>query len=283
MPFLTLNGHTISVFNATPRKTLTQKGSARRSFKGQIRDSRRNIRRAWRMDACFLDYEEAVSLENVIDGVGHYIGFTDGLEATTGLNPQPGFGAFILDLSLAIPSTSISSGIRSAADPSFIIEYNAQLISKWTVQWRETTDGTNWSIITERSDGAIWADGVRNDSYVSLATLGVASGVATFTDGNGDLEAMTDLAILPYEVTEDHILSWHSSTRPFSPLPVLRVEGDITQESVIWAVGNISDIKYIQKPREYPGIGWLNNAKVISFELGEVNESFISDTGYIQE
>lgn len=280
MPFLSLNGHTIKVFNATPRQTLTQKGGARRSFKGQIRDPRRNIRRAWKMDACFFDYDEATMLENVINGLGHYVGFVDGMEATTGLNPDPGFRDLFFRPSTSVPSTNITGMITTPLTGNFRFDYDAQLGADWTVHWRED-DSSTWEIITKRSDGAQWVSGVRNDAYVTAAEVTVSSGVVQGRDANSNLENMTDLAILPYLATESHILSWHAATERFSPLPVLRVEGDLFSENIIWGVGQVGDVRYIQKPEDIPGIGWLNNAKIVSFEIAEVNETFIADTEYV--
>ena len=84
MAFLEVNGITMPVANATARRSVSKKGDRSRSFRGVLRDGRRNIRRAWDIELVFTDHEEGEAFCQLISGHGHLFDM-QGPVASTGL------------------------------------------------------------------------------------------------------------------------------------------------------------------------------------------------------
>ena len=284
MSFLNIQGWTVPVTNATPKRRLMKTGGGRStSFRGMSRDPRRGVRRMWDVTACFLDFDEGDALIHLIQGEGHLVHFKDGLEASTGLMPDPGHELIVVD-----PDASNSFGDLGAAtvfqgvQGQCFLTYDAQLADDcWTLVWWDVQGG--WVPMTKRSDGAGWRAGVRDDTAGSPGGssdffVEVQGGkVCWIIDNPSGGQVVDDFTMLPWVAPESMILDWHAMSNPFGPFPVLRVEGDIIEEDFAFCVGEVTGVDFIQKSTQVPGIGWVNNAKVVKFALMEVPEGFVRD------
>jgi hypothetical protein len=284
MAFLSLNDYTIKVVNETPIRKLERRGREGRSFRGILRDARRGIRRGWDMEACFLDFEEAEGLLGLIEGRGHKIACADGLQASTGLNPEPGHQRVRLSPALTTPFGGLGRiSVDSSLTGEIILQYDAQFDDNcWTVHWWEL-NGSTWEHHAKRSDGVGYLDGVQDNTVGNFGgssefVVDVTGGVVTFSMDDGGTETFDDLILLPYLASKQQIAAWAVAPNPFGPLPVLRARGDFIQESHIYVLGEVTGIRYVQKPQEITPFGWLNNAKIISFRLLEVADAYVFDT-----
>jgi len=93
--FLTLNGLDVGAADATPRRSIRRAGRRGRSFRGALRDAHRSRRRTWDCQTCYQAFSDADPLERWLWGEGHLIDLSDGLQASTGLIPEPTYGGFV--------------------------------------------------------------------------------------------------------------------------------------------------------------------------------------------
>ena len=287
MPFLTINGYTVPVINGSPRRRIPTVGPRSRSFRGQIRDARRGARRMWDIEALFLDFDDAESLAHLVLGEGHHFGWgTDGgLQASTGLMPEPGAGAVYLS------DTNLVTFVGGAQGDIFL-RYDAQLIdSDWTIAWVENVGGAKFA--ARRSDGAGFFDGSRDDSTGRLngpsnflvdvvdevLTIGINVPSATG-------QILHPLDALSWIASDGMIAEWGASISDVSSmaaLPTVKISGDIIEEDQTLCVGQISGLDYIQKPTAVPGVGWVNNAKILKFSLIEVPKTWSPDASPVSD
>ena len=285
MAFLRINGWTVPVFDATPVRKHDRQGRRGRSFRGQARDARRHVRRSWRCRACFLDHGDAVALERLLLGEGHLIDFARGVEASTSLMPAPGYGQSVR----LLPSSwgAYGRGLASIDDAATgtILAYDAQVGDDWTVLVRRL-DGASQEFIgyAQRSDGTSYVDGAASATFGMPSTAGgeafrfvVRGGVVELVkDGSASSEQIDDLVILPWVATDGQLAAWTSRTADvpkWGQMPVLRVDGNMVDEGgrTRLAVGAVTGIDIVQGLSRIDGLGWVNNARVVSFTLDEVD------------
>lgn len=285
MAFLRVNGWTVPVFDASPVLSHERSGRRGRSFRGQARDARRHIRRSWRCRACFLDHGDAVALERLLLGEGHLIDFAHGVEASTSLMPGPGYSQ-VLRLS---PGSwgAYGKGFAHVATSvtGDVVTYDAQLGDDWTILVRRFDAATQQFIgHAQRSDGTAYVDGAVSSVFGLPATIGgltfrfvVRGGVvALVKDGTSVDELFDDLVLLPWRATDGQLAAWTGrvSTVPkWGPMPTLRVDGDMIDPDggTRLAVGEVRETSVVQGLSRIEGLGWVNNARVVTFTLDEVD------------
>lgn len=283
MPFLTLNGYTVSVAIDSSSRRPKGRGKRSRAYRGQIRDGTRGQRREFKLRACFKDHEEAETLISVVNGEGHMIYFRDGLQAGTGLTPEVCslFGVLLDKAESPFSSTFEAGSLEiTNASNSAILRYDAQLCDEWTLHfWYK--DSSVWHVVTKRSDGVFYEDGVRDDTQWvgphGNIDIRVDDGRVTISGSGFNVDHLHHLAILPYKAHENFITAWHASTTPWSDLPALRMEGDLINTDHEHVFGSVSDVAYVQKPSEVSGFGWVNNSEIVDFTLTEVPPGFLSE------
>jgi hypothetical protein len=280
MAFLSPNGITIPVFDASPSRSLERKGSRRRSLRGEVHDLSRGSRRAWKMTACFIGvghgYEDGDAFEHLVQGEGHYLGFANGLQASTGLQPMPGHAGITWN-----PANGFG-GVPGYLDTTGTVrlQYDAQLGDDWTVVCRDSsaawaisglafTDAGGWDDTTERTSLA-------DINSFSSMNFEVVDGVLTISSGMGS--GLDDLVILPWRATGSMLQTWAAlGTAEWGPLPVLRVTGDVIAEDHAFMVGEVNGVRYVGKGSVSGSVStaWVNNAKIVDFTLHEVPPSFV--------
>jgi hypothetical protein len=235
----------------------------------------------WDVEALFQDFQDAESLSNLILGQGHHFGWTGGPESSTGLMPDP------------LPSTAVGVGVKFTGGSSarfcggvqgdIFLRYDTQLIdSDWTIIWMESGS----AVCVRRSDGAGFFNGIRDDETGRIN--GPSRFVADVVDGSAVFGVDAALAsgqfmfpadVFPWFASDGMIAEWSANlttvgSKYVGDTPVLRIAGDIIEEDNAFCVGEITGEDYIQKPKNVPGVGWVNNAKIVKFALMETPETW---------
>lgn len=260
MTFLRINGITLPAKNESPTRTINYTGKQSPAFTNRPKRNRTSEVDSHTATLCFIDMLEGDALEGLIEGRGHHFSFDWNAWSEAGLGPEAGAGYSIIQNA---PQARFGYGRLSI---STSITYNPQLRSKWTVlYWRTDDSGATWSHVTSRSDGAVWVNGVRDDS-AAISELTVSNGAVAF----GSAFELDDLIILPYMLGDDHphaIYNWcNDGDRAFSSLPELVMDGDIIggRESVVF--GTIDSEDYSQRA-DFGGI--VNNQRELRVKFDE--------------
>lgn len=286
MPFLTVNGFTFPVKIGSSGRSVSRRGKRRRAFRGQMRDAERGKRSDLRFSTCFDDFDTAKTFEHILNGEGHVVYFRDGLQASTGLNPE------IIDLSgsgfeiaRAGPFPGFDGGTFSSDAGAIVMRYDAQLCDEWTILWAEEsfTDNT-WRFLSRRHDGAFWQDGVRVDTQWLNGRgvpgeweVTVRNGKVELASNGADGGALHHLVILPFHASDDFVEAFGTSTKPWGPMPALRVEGDALQTDHEFFFGRVKSIDYITVPSTVDGWGRISNGALVQFELEAIASAFVAD------
>jgi len=273
MPFITLNGYTVPVESASPRKKFSRRGERTRSVKGQLRDGRRGRRRGWSLTTVCKEQEEGEAIENLVWGKAHVAHFFDGLNAETGLNPVTGWSGVSMSMSVGLGlETGYLILAGSASTPS--IQYDAQIDDEWTILWHEGTGA--WAGGALRDDGTGYLSGVQNNNAGSTATdvqISVSGGILTITNASASSVNLDQLVMLPWRASEAMMAFWTAVTADafWGRAPVLAVAGDIIEEEKFYGFGQVNRAEFVQ----FAGAsGWVNNGSRIEFELMESEETF---------
>lgn len=285
MAFLKLNGYEVNVLNATPRRRIERVGRRDRSFRGQLRDAHRSRRRSWMASTCFESFSEADAFERWLWGEGHFFDFKEGLHASTGLLPEPGYGGKLRINRFALDPFGTFSVPFVEVDDEIFLQYNAQLGADWSVSWweRDTTHGTTFHHAVKRSDGTGYYDGVEDntvgdDGGTSAIVVNVAGGTVYFSrqvlGSPGDITRFSDMAIYPYQITARMADGLANATGNGGPLPVLLMEGDIIGDTPTFVVCEVRSSEYTQAVVDM-ATGLESNVKKVDFNIIEVDDKFV--------
>lgn len=166
MSFLRLNGWTVPIAAAQATRTWKKSGETfRRTARGVGVDSKRNFRRMWECEACFLNPDDADGLINLLSGSGHYFDLKDGFAASTGLQPT----RQILSGATFNPSLAgIDGGLGGLTygpviGPAVVANIDAQL-KEWTVILSTMKENT-WVTGALRDDGISYERGIASKSW----------------------------------------------------------------------------------------------------------------------
>lgn len=284
MPFLNVNNVTFPIANETPRRTIVRQSSPMRSFRGQVRDPRRGIRRSWAMETAFASAEEATAFQNLLHGRGHFFDLRDGLHASTGLGPRPGYDGFYIDPT-KLHGSDTSVVVFDTAKTGEFMSVDAQLADDWTILWYEdANDNNTWAHMARTSDGRGLEDGVRDDDVgvpaagASEVTFDVIDGVVRFQKENGIDLNWDDVVILPYLLPDSFITQLSAAAQPFGPCPLLLVEGDTILADLTYAFGEVTQTDFVPGGSKQASVGWMNDARVVRFNISEVTDTFVNDT-----
>jgi hypothetical protein len=282
MAFLSINGVVVRVADASVTQTLARRLSRSRSFRGELRDARRAIRRSWTIEARNADHADGRALEQMIEGQGHLFDLADGLQGSTGLMPEAGLVAG-LTLKPALAGAFGDGYLEvAAAVTGTVLAYDVQVGDEWTVLVRRKVAGA-WVGYAQRSDGAAYVDGAWSSTFglpFSIGGLGLyvraTEGVVELVkDSAAAAELLDDLVILPYRMSDAMLATLTASTAPkFGGCPVLRIEGDLVGETA-FGLGNITETEIVEAPSQVAGVGWVNNARIVRFRLDLLDETFL--------
>lgn len=285
MPFLQLNGWTIPVAVVSSRKNWRQAGgSSSRTTRGALLDPKRNLRRIWEFQTIALEPQDAEGLVRLVSGEGHYFDFYDGLQASTGLQPSaaPPAGSRLYPASAG---KNNSAGLLSLPSSGFLFRVDPQT-KEWTVILSRLA-GSSWVTGALRDDGIGYENGAQSQTWGKQSSGGVY-----FLPSGGALEvwsavapgSVDDLIVLPWRASVSQMAAWTASDAPrFGPLPVLRAQGDMAeggrQEQDIFVVGEVISTEIAQMATQN---GWVNNGRVVTFQIGEVDPVFSALRSYRQ-
>ena len=285
MPALRINGMQVAVASMSAARKLSKVGKRGRSFRGQVRDAQRGVRRSWEVEAVIQDPDSADPFIRMINGEGHMVDLSDGLQASTGLNPRPGHA------NLTMRPATVGAWGRGVlridtsliGSDGLIAAYDIQCRDNdWTVLLWTYSNGV-WTGSARRADGKGYRAGVRNDNaflrvnspeglFVNVVE-GVVELYRDFTAGS--FIHADDLVLLPYSLSEAQMAMVTAYNQKWGPAPVLCVSGDLIGSDT-FCMGNVTGVQIVQKPVPYPGLGWINNAKIIKFTLSEMDQPFVA-------
>jgi hypothetical protein len=255
MPFLSVNGWTVTAENESPNESHIYHGEIGRSWSNRPNRARRSIPREWSLKSLCRTIGDADTLEALIEGRGHHFSFDFDAFSDSGLGPTAGS-------TYTIEEDSPVHGLgRLDIISPFTVTWDAELISgRYTIMYWRTILATPVHV-TVRSDGAKWEDGVRDDS-LSTTELLVTGGAVQLAVGDYD-----DLVILPVAASEDFIEQTYTfmAAQAYSRLPRLIVDGDITSNVQLECLGKIETEPHIQ----FGGAAWVNNARHVAFKISE--------------
>jgi hypothetical protein len=284
MAFLRINGWQVHVASAQATRRLIAPGRRGRSFRGQIRDSRRDHRAAVEVQTIFADADDAFSLQQLLLGRGHFFDFGKGVEATTSLMPDyvhplitltpTGTGAFGVGGGLTIPA--------GALDAVFVVDPQLR-DDEWSLVARVLVEGI-WTGYAWRADGASFVSGARNDTAgrpVANGGLGlrpvVTDGIVHLVKDTTGAVQLDDLMILSFRASDSMLAAFTGTTTSKPSIPELVAEGDVFGTSSgdkINVLGEVGDIDVVQGRSSIPGRGWVNNARQLRFTLYAVDPTF---------
>jgi hypothetical protein len=285
MPFLSINGITVPVEDASASRSISKKGSLSPSVSGILRNGTRALHRSWDLTICFSDYDEGKAFINLLEGNGHFWDFADGVEASTGLQP------------VAYPPMAIMPNIwglngRGVAHvdafQSVIFQGHFKVnpsfeATNWTILWNEAI-GSGWKRAAKRSDGIGFFEGSRDDNVgesggTTWNRINVFDGnVVMYAQQASGTMGLEDVLMLPWHVPNSWLEVWTSNPGPKLPsMPFLTATGDFISEpfGTAYVVGEITDVGYTQLSRNGT---WINNALRISATIHEVDPYYVSST-----
>jgi hypothetical protein len=224
----------------------------------------RTRKHGWRARLSALTQAEAHAVRELVQGKGHSWSFdTDFYSDLKGLGPSSSTGASLdtgtkqygaASLALTFPTGQITFPVGATA---------------WTVAaWRRTTTFRHWVI---RSDNTRWLDGV-SDAVSSTAWLVVTSSTLQIVTAGFAGTWIDDLVFFPFLVptTWPAELYAEAAARAWTPLPRLRLAGDVTAQlsgAAATVEGTALDAPTLMGA---PSGTFLTTLEEVSFELTEV-------------
>lgn len=226
---------------------------------------------------------DAESFVRQLNGEGHVVYFNDGVHASTGLNPLPGYQGFKINQQGFGAFGAFGGVMETLGGAGELLRYDAQLRDgHWTfMQW--DSDG-GWNLKARTGDGRSYQNttGGFTENKETLSpddefTIDVVDGVLALSVNTSGAQYTDDIVILPYNASRAQIEGHASIQHPMGPLPVMRMTGDIVSEQWIYVVGTVTNREYVNKPTNMRGFGWVSNAEVIRFTLTEVTPGWVYD------
>jgi hypothetical protein len=238
-------------------------GEQERSPSGALAGGPTVLKREWRMTTTPIPASELDAWVGLIEGKGHYWPFDADLYSTRG-RPQSAGTATIVTSS---PTPKWGAGLArlpAASTLTFATQLPSSPAAWTTLHWRYDTSIPGWRHIVNRSDGARWLTGVRNDAITG--GLSVSSGSVVLSSYSG-LTDFDGLVAMPYAVPD----SWpplfytqHNSAA-WSALPRVLAAGSFASSSVT-VRGEVTGTKVVRGSNA----GALTTLYTLEFTLREV-------------
>lgn len=271
MPFVSVSKHVVRIAAGNASSRLDSVGSTTRTFRGQQNKRQRGTVRTWTFDSNILPAQEALHVENLVNGIGLSVRFgTQGLFATDdGLGPNPGHSALVV-------TTGGPYGHGSAIVPAgtaLAYPYTDTTPDDWMAfAWMSTTntDGS-WQHVAISSTGDQYIDGVLTPS-AGVDNL-ITESAGTFSlngkrlTGVNGLVFYADFVVLPWPVPSTYPLAVTDSLTAFPRLPNAELGGDAVQErGPIEVIGTTNDTTY--RSRFLNG-QWVATPRVVGMTFTE--------------
>jgi len=245
MAFLSINSWPLPVFAESTdfsrkelgRRFQTQRNKAKKFNRGQFFELS--------LSTPSLHRNTTTALVNLIQGKGHVFNFNGDFVAGSSLQS--------LNYSAGIdPSGGLNGGAMVVQNSGFA-EFDAQLNTTqgyFIMVRKYLTGSATWETWALSSDGNLWKNGV-SDAFIEVSnTIQVSLGKAQIHATN-DFGAVTpvayydELVILPWIPTNEMAIAWTTQSAPFSPMPLLTINGDATQNTDKTVVGQTNNRGYV--------------------------------------
>lgn len=289
MAFLKVNGLTALASHGNVTRAITRKGSRKRSYRGQLRDGRRGVRRSFDLTLVVQEPPDCDAMGRIINGEGHMVDFASGMECATGLRDNPAttrvqvlpgaMGAFGRGVMRVNGSFVGNNNLMAQWDPQFRDD-------EWTlIIWqKQLAVGGAWRGKALRSDGVGYRNGIRDDTVLNKGLDGTL--FARVRDGQVELwqdalgagiANLDDFVMLPCRLSDAQMIqATMNANGKWGPAPILRLNGDMTGGKDIFCLGEVTGMDYVQRPSAIPGIGWVSNSKVIKATFHELEPAYVA-------
>lgn len=266
MPFLAVNGATLSVQDGGCQETLEVLGDSARSFTGTLLTTTLAQKRILQVQTPPLAATEAEPWRCLLNG-GDTIGQSWSFDETSGTDWQwssKGLGK-ASGSATSLGSGKFGAGVRIAAAGQ--VTWAPGVATQWTLMvWRYSTLLTAWQHWILCSDGTKYLAGV--STATSITWLAFSSGVLTLGDsGSIANQDFDDLVFLPCVISSTLALAFGTATSAFSALPKLTLTGDVIPETTRSVEGSEVSAELVQA---MIGGSWDSTGRRLSATLSEV-------------
>jgi len=256
MAFLTVSGFTIPISASGIALERQGHGEQTMSYGGKQQPQRWGVTRSFDLSSPLTTREDARALSGLIAGDGHFVPFDNTLYSTKGLGPNSGYTITMSAVGGAAGGgyVQVTSGQTlvytfdlSNYDRTFMI---CKYVGAAWVHYALTYDASTTTTV-QYKNGAVHApiaadditnwfayDPTNGDWTLEGATIAGAAGNSRYDQ----------MVIAPYVMTAEMIAAFDTEILttglPFSPLPALRVSGDLIPDGPQLYVGSIPASDY---------------------------------------
>jgi len=255
MAFLTISGYTIPISATGVGLERTGLGEQTVSYGGAQQPERWGITRSFELKATLMTREKATALSGLIQGDGHYMPFDTTFYSSKGLGPYTGYIATISAAGGAVGGGYMQ--VTSSHDIEYPFSANADrtmMVCKFVgaawVHYAITYDASTGTTV-QYKNGTPHTP-IAGDSIVNWFSYTPATGVWKLMGkdiaGVNANSRYDQLVIAPYLMSADMIAAFDTELlttgMPFSPLPLLYVNGDIIPDGPALYVGTTTTSSY---------------------------------------
>ncbi len=271
--FLSVNNVTTEIADASVKTNIISKGKSRRSGSGQHQDGRRGIRRTHVLTTPKMQDFQARPFHQMIYGVAHYISFSDGLNASSGLNPVANHEGITWNTGAGVAGADGFITFAGSGD-SPVLDYDAQLGDEYTFLWYEDTGGGSWRGCGFSTTAGGYRNGVPNILVGGSGTLmtwtKTGAGVIEIRNQSASPTPVDGVIILPWAANSAQMIAWtqaNPTEEVWGPAPLLRLKGDMFADEVVYGYGRVTNHQRVAYSN-------VNDAHVVTLEIDEIDLSF---------
>ena len=257
MAFLTVSGFEIPISATGVNLERQGLGESQVSYGGKQMADRFGVTNVFELTATLNTRENARAFSGLIQGDGHYIGFDSSLYSSKGLGP---FEGYTVTMSATGGATGggyvqVTSG-QKIEYPFFAPNDRTVMVCKYTggawVHYALTFDSST-STTVQYKNGAphspVAGDNITNwYAYTGTSASGFWKLEGKDIDGAAGNSRYDQLVIVPYVMSADMIAAFDTEILTtglsFSPLPQLRISGDMIEDGPQLYVGSTVSSRY---------------------------------------
>lgn len=266
MSFVRFSGWTVEIDDGAADFSVSWLDPDFKSELGKQVIRRRRRQTSWSFETIALTALEAETVEGFVGGLAHTWSFESTTAFAFSSRGRAPISAASLTRSTTLARFGAACGLLSGSIGWDMSKGIAPLLDRWTVSvWRNAGAAlTDWQHFVVRSDGAVWVDGVRDDT-VSTSWLSIFNGFLFLTD---TAVRFDDLCVMCFCADDVAIESWHAwqvaELAPMPDFPEIHVEGTFLDGLGLDAIGTIQSSSVVTFVDDGE---WLNNARSVGFML----------------
>lgn len=207
------------------------------------------------------------ALDGLIRGHAHAWTYDVDFHSSRGKGPEAGLTASIV----VSPTPKVGAGCADISEITYDLDVSddgVELADRWC--WHGWVhDGAAWQDVQVRSDGAVWVDGVRDDTF-DTTWLVIGFGSMSLTG-----VVVDDVALFLFEPDDDMIdelHAWHVDNA-WAAFGRLVVDGDLVEGRTFDALGDVDEGPVVQFS---DGGTWENAGGVLRFRLQQQEKSALA-------